>query len=172
MTDRAEPVEFSFEPSTLAMFDAFYLAYPELRPRMAALLGVSVAGTAAGTLLAVAGADPVFWLGSFLVTVLALGVLGWWALSRCRGSVFAAGPGTARTDDQGLLVRPTDAKPTLLPWSALRGWVASDRLVVLLPGGRTRRPLHVIPTDVFDDEADAETFRDLLRWHLGQPARS
>jgi hypothetical protein len=108
-------------------------------------------------------------VGCLAFGVLALALLGWWALMQGRGSAFAAGPGTVHVDDRGLLVRPTGSAPSLLPWSALRGWTENDKVLVLFPAGRSGRPLHVIPADAVATSDSALVFRDLLLWHLGKP---
>jgi hypothetical protein len=161
-------IDFAFEPSARAVFDGFYQAYPRWRRWMAALLGVSVAGTGGGVALLIAQARPAYWLSAFALAVLALLALAAWALSTCRGSVLASGPGTATADDTGLHVRPASGAPITLEWSALSTWADGDRVITLLPPSGT--PLHVIPLDVFPDEAAA--FRILLHHHLGAPTPS
>lgn len=168
--ERALQAEFSYEPRVGATLDALYLARPELRDRIAALLGASLAGMLAGVVTAVGGAHLFVWLGCFAFGVLALLVLVWWALLQGRGSVFAAGPGTVHVDDAGLLVRQAGA-PTLMPWSSLRGWSENDRVIVLLPASTSGRPLHVIPAGAVEASATALVFRQLLEWHLGKAKR-
>ena len=161
--------EFSFEPHASTALDALYLARPELRGKVALLLGISIAGMVAGMVTAIAGADLAVWATFLAFGPLALMARGWWALMQCRGSVFAASPGTVYIDDHGLLVRPVSGEPSLLPWSTLRGWAESERIIVLLPCGRSGRPLHVIPASAVEASETALVFRDLLLWHLGKP---
>lgn len=168
-SDRALWAEFSFEPPTGAALDALYVARPELRSWIGGLLGVSIGGMVLGIVTAITGSHLFVWAGCLAVGALALAVLGWWALSQCQGSVFAAGPGTARVDDHGLLVRQGGADPVLLPWSSLRGWGETDKIIVLLPQARSGRPLHVIPATAIASSTDAAAFRELLHWHLGRP---
>jgi hypothetical protein len=167
--ERALEAEFSFEPHVGATLDALYVARPELRGKIAGLLGVSSAGMVAGVVTAIRGAHLFLWVGFLAFGALALGVLAWWALSQCHGSVFASGPGTVYADDHGLLVRPAGGEPARLPWSSLRGWVENERVVVLLPAGRSGRPLHAIPAGAIEASDSALVFRELLLWHLGKP---
>jgi hypothetical protein len=167
--ERALRAEFSYEPRTAAALDALYVARPELRGKIAALLGVSIAGMVLGLVTAVSGGHVFVWAGCIAFGALALAVLGWWALTQSQGSVFAVGPGTAYVDDHGLLVRPAAGEPTLLPWSSLRGWGETDTVIVLFPNVRTGRPLHIIPAAAVQSSDTAPVFRELLQWHLGKP---
>jgi hypothetical protein len=159
--------EFAFEPRTSAALDALYVARPEHRGRIAALLGASVAGMVLGVGAALTGAHLLVWAACLLLAALALAVLGWWALTQCHGSLFSAGPGTAFVDDHGLLVRVGGGHPVLLPWSTLRGWAQTEKVIVLLP--HAGRPLHVIMSAAVEAAGSSAAFRELLVWHLGQP---
>ena len=177
--DRLLSTEFAYRPRTAAALDALYVARPGQRSRVAALLGVAIAGTVLGVVLAIAGAAVAVW-GSWLVlAALALVVLGWWALTQCQGSVFAAGPGIVHIDDNGLRVhragapaRPADApdgEPVLVPWSSLRGWGETDKVIVLFPAEPADRPLHVIRVADLPAGEPVRVVRELLHWHLGKP---
>jgi hypothetical protein len=186
----AKPVlraEFSYRPRPGAAIDALYVAHPELRGKIAALLGISIVGMVLGLGTAITGAQLFVWASCLVLGSLALVVLGWWAMAQSHGSVFVTGPGTVYVDDRGLLVRPAHgdlsvrtahggpmarsayAEPTLLPWSSLRGWSETDKVIVLFPNVRRGRPLHVIPSCGVDSSDTAPIFRELLRWHLGKP---
>jgi hypothetical protein len=169
--ERALQAEFSYEPRVSATLDALYVARPDLRDRIATLLGASLAGMLAGVVTAVSGAHLFVWLTCLAFGVLALLALVWWALLQGRGSVFAAGPGTVHADDCGLLVRQAGGSPTLMPWSSLRGWSENDRVIVLLPASVAGRPLHVIPAGAVESSDTAPVFRQLLEWHLGKAKR-
>jgi|SRR5215470_13142918 len=187
--------EFSYQPRAAAAIDALYLAHPEMRGKITTLLGISVAGMVFGLGAAVIGGHLFAWAACLVLGSLALVVLGWWALTQSFGSVFA-GPGTVYVDDNGLLVRPAHGNPlgrsahggplgrpaydgplvrpahtapTLLPWSSLRGWGETDKVIVLFPNIRSGRPLHVIPASAVESSGAAPVFRELLRWHLGKP---
>ena len=161
--------EFSYRPRATAPIDALYLAHPELRGKIATLLGTAIAGMVLGLGTAVIGGQLLVWAACLVLGSLALVVLGWWGLAQSQGSVFAAGPGTVHVDDRGLLVSTANAEPTLLPWSSLRGWSETAKVIVLFPNVRCGRPLHVIPSAAIECSATAPIFRELLRWHLGRP---
>lgn len=161
--------EFSFEPRHFLVLDAVYLARPELRRRMMALLVLSGISLLATVVIAVAGAHLLLWLACLAVGLAALCMLAWWALGQTRGSVFVAGPATVHVDDHGLLVRHVGGEPSLLAWSALRAWGETPAALVLFPASRSGRPLHVIPAGDVERSDAAEDLRDLLRWHLGKP---
>jgi hypothetical protein len=167
--ERVLQAEFSYRPRAGAALDALYVAHPEMRGKIAALLGTSIAGMVLGLGTALTGGHLFVWATCLVLGTLALVVLGWWALAQSHGSVFLAGPGTAYVDDRGLLVRPAHAEPTLLPWSSLRGWGETDKVIVLFPNVRSGRPLHVIPSSAVESSNTAPIFRELLRWHLGKP---
>jgi hypothetical protein len=211
--ERELRAEFTYRPRPGAAIDALYIAHPELRGKIMALLGVSITGMVLGLGTAVTGGQPVVWAACLALGSLALAMLGWWALAQSHGSVFAAGPGTVYVDDNGLLVRPAHngplerpahagllvrpahngqlmrpahdgqlmrsayggpgrsapAEPALLPWSSLRGWSETDKVIVLFPNVRCGRPLHVIPSRAVESSDTAPIFRELLRWHLGKP---
>jgi hypothetical protein len=169
VSDGAVAIEFSFQPRTLAAFDALYVVQPQRRVWIGLLLGVAVAGSFAGIAFAVAGSGAAIWLSCLAVAILALGGLTWWALLQIQGSPFAIGPGSVVVDDHGLQVRPTYSEPQLVEWLKLRGWARTDRFIVLLPDNEKGRPLHIIPLDSFDNESDLVAFKDLVRWHLGKP---
>ena len=212
--ERALQAEFFYRPRPGAALDALYLAHPELRGKITALLGASIVGMVLGLGTAVTGGDLFVWAGCLVLGSLALVALGWWALTQSYGSVFVAGPGTVYADDNGLLVRPAHSgplerpahsgplvrpahvgplehpahvgplvhtgqagslgrsartEPTLLPWSSLRGWSETNKVIVLFPNARSGRPLHVIPSAAVESSDTAPIFRELLRWHLGKP---
>jgi hypothetical protein len=167
--ERALRAEFSYRPRTTAVLDALYVAHPEHRGRISGLLGAAIAGMILGIGTAVGGAHPLLWALCLAVAALALAVLGWWALIQCHGSVLTAGPGVVHVDDHGLLVRSHGAPPALVPWSSLRGWGETDKVIVLFPDTPTGRPLHVIPAAAVRTSASAAVFRELLQWHLGKP---
>lgn len=160
--------EFSYRPRTADALDALYVAYPRQRDKISGLLGVSIIGALLGVVAAIAGAAVPVWVTCLMVAALALVALGWWALAQCRGSVFSAGPAMVHVDDRGLLVRPAGAHGALVPWSSLRGWGETDRVIVLFPGERSG-PLHVIPAAAVRSSESAAAFRELLQWHLGKP---
>lgn len=185
--ERALQAKFFYQPRPGAVLDALYLAHPELRGKITALLGTSIVGMVLGLGTAVTGGDLFVWAGCLVLGSLALVALGWWALTQSYGSVFIAGPGTVYADDNGLLVRPAptgplahgglsthtaQAEPALLPWSSFRGWSETDKVIVLFPNVRSGRPLHVIPSTAVESSGTAPAFRELLRWHLGKPKPS
>lgn len=167
--ERVLRAEFSHEPRAIAALDALYVARPDQRNTITGLLGVAIVGMILGVLTAIGGATVLLWAMCLVVAALALVALGWWAHAQCHGSVFGAGPASVHVDDHGLLVRPDGARPVLVPWSSLRGWGESDKVIVLFPDSPGGRPLHVIPASAVQSPAAAAVFRELLRWHLGKP---